>query len=128
MIRTARASEWWLAAVLIASLPVAGQVKVDDVALNLSGNLGFGYSGSFGDLSSAHGISGVGNADLTGSFYSPQFLSFHLSPYLNESRESSNFDSVSSTSGFRASANIFSGSHFPGWVNYSRTYDSSSTL
>ena len=129
MIRTARALGWWLAAVLIASLPVAGQVKVgDDVALNLSGNLGFGYSGSYGDLSSAHGISGVGNADLTGSYYSPQFLSFHLSPYLNESRESSNFDSVSSTSGFRASANIFSGSHFPGWVNYSRTYDSSSTL
>lgn len=129
MIRRSQASGWWLAAFLIVGLPVAGQVKVgDDVALNLSGNLGFGYSGSYGDLSSAHGISGVGNADLTGSYYSPQFLSFHLSPYLNESRESSNFDSVSSTSGFRASANIFSGSHFPGWVNYSRTYDSSSTL
>src|SRR5215472_2253383 len=127
MVRGSRLSVRWLAAILVAGLPAWGQVKVgDDVSLNLSGNLGFGYSGSYGDVPSSHGLSGVGNADLSGSYYSPQFLSFHLSPYLNQSRESSNFDSISTTSGFRAGANIFSGGHFPGWVNYSRTYDGSS--
>jgi hypothetical protein len=116
-----------LAAILMVCWPVRAQVRVgDDTSLNLSGNLGLGYSGSYGDLLSSHGISAVGNADLSGSYYSPQFLSFHLSPYLNQSRESSNFDSVSTTSGFRGNATIFSGGHFPGWVNYSRTYDGSS--
>jgi hypothetical protein len=127
MSKGLRASVLWLAAILVARLPAWGQVKVgDDVSLNLSGNLGFGYAGSYGDLPSSHGLSGVGNADLSGSYYSPQFLSFHFSPYLNQSRESSNFDSISTTSGFRASANIFAGSHFPGWVNYSRNYNGSS--
>lgn len=127
MVRGSRASALWLAAILVAGLPAWSQVKVgDDVSLNLSGNLGFGYSGNYGDLPSSHGISAGGSGDFSGSYYSPQFLSFHLSPYLNQSRESSNFDSISTTSGFRASANIFSGSHFPGWVSYSRTYDGSS--
>src|SRR5215472_3462548 len=127
MIRRSRASAWWLAAILMVCRPVRAQVRVGDyTSLNLSGNLGMGYSGTYGDLLSSHGISAVGNADLSGSYYSPQFLSFHLSPYLNQSRESSNFDSVSTTSGFRANATIFSGGHFPGWVNYSRTYDGSS--
>jgi hypothetical protein len=127
MVRGSRASALWLAAVLVAGLAGRAQVKVgDDVSLNLSGNLGFGYSGNYGDLPSSHGISAGGSGDFSGSYYSPQFLSFHLSPYLNQSRESSNFDSISTTSGFRGSTNIFSGSHFPGWVNYSRTYDGSS--
>jgi hypothetical protein len=116
-----------LVAILMAGLPCAAQVKVgDETSLNLSGNLGFGYSATYGDVLSSHGISAVGNADLSGSYYSPQFLSFHLSPYMNQSRETSNFDSVSTTSGFRANVNIFSGGHFPGWVNYNRTYDGTS--
>jgi hypothetical protein len=127
MMSRSRVSAVLLAGILLASLPGRGQVKVaDDVSLNLSGNLGFGYSGAYGDMLSSHGISAVGNGDLSGAYYSPQFLSFHLSPYLNQSRQSSNFDSVSTTTGFRGSANIFSGGHFPGWINYSRSYDGSS--
>jgi hypothetical protein len=127
MMRRSRASAVLLAAILTAGLQGQGQLRVgDDVSLNLGGNLGFGYSGAYGNMLSSHGISAVGNGDLSGSFYSPQFLSFHFSPYLNQSRQSSNFDSVSTTSGFRGGANIFSGSHFPGWINYSQTYDGSS--
>ncbi len=127
MTGRSRASALLLAAILAAGLPGRGQAKVgDDVSLHLGGNLGFGYSGAYGDMLSSHGLSAAGNGDLSGSYYSPQFLSFHFSPYLNHSRQSSNFDSISTTSGFRGTANIFSGSHFPGWVNYSRTYDGSS--
>jgi hypothetical protein len=127
MVKRSRASAWCLVAILMGGLTGAAQVRVgDDTSLSLSGNAGFGYSASYGDLFSSHGFSAVGNADLSGSYYSPQFLSFHLIPYLNQSRQSSNFDSVSTTSGFRANASIFSGGHFPGWVNYSRTYDGSS--
>jgi len=127
MVKRSRASAWWLAAILLAGLQAVAQVRVgDETSLSLSGNLGAGYSATYGDVLSTHGISAVGNADLSGSYYSPQFLSFHLSPYLNQSRETSNFDSVSTTSGFRANASIFSGGHFPGWINYSRTYDGSS--
>ena len=117
-----------MTAILLAGLPLVAQVQVgDNVSLNLSGNVGFGYSGSYGDTLSSHGMAGNGDADLSGSYYSPQFLSFHVSPYLNQSRETSNFDSTSSTTGFRANANIFSGSHFPGYITYNRTYNSSST-
>lgn len=113
--------------ILAAAIPVSSQIKAgDDVLLNLNGNVGVGYSGTYGDLSSSHGISAGGNADLSGSYYSPQFLSFHVSPYVNQSRENSNFDSITTTSGIHANASIFSGSHFPGWVNYSRTFDSAS--
>jgi hypothetical protein len=127
MKRRSGASALWLAAILAAGPSARGQVKVgDDVSLNLSGNVAVGYSATYGDILSSHGFSGGGNGDLSGSYYSPQFLSFHFSPYLNQSRESSNFDSVTTASGFRGSANIFSGSHFPGWINYSRTYDGSS--
>jgi hypothetical protein len=127
MTRRSRASELWLAVMLVASLSGRAQVKVgDDVSLNLSGNVALGYSATYGDLLSSHGFSGGGYGDLSGSYYSPQFLSFHFSPYINQSRESSNFDSITTASGFRSSANIFSGGHFPGWINYSRTYDGSS--
>src|SRR5260370_32476051 len=116
MTGRSRASALLLAVILAAGLPGRGQAKVgDDVSLHLGGNLGFGYSGAYGDMLSSHGLSAAGNGDLSGSYYSPQFLSFHFSPYLNHSRQSSNFDSISTTSGFRGTANIFSGSHFPGW-------------
>ena len=54
MIRRSRASAWWLAAILMVCWPVRAQVRVgDDTSLNLSGNLGLGYSGTYGDLLSS---------------------------------------------------------------------------
>ena len=116
-------------AILLAGSALVAQVQVgDNTSLNLSGNVGFGYSGSYGDTVSSHGIGLQGNADLSGYYYSPKFVTFHVDPFLNQSRSSSNFDSTTTTDGFRANASIFSGSHFPGWVNYSRTYNNSSNF
>jgi hypothetical protein len=65
-----------------------------------------------------------GTANLSGSFYNPNFLSYSANLYLNQSRANSNFQSISDASGVDLSANIFGGSHFPGSVSYSKAYNS----
>jgi hypothetical protein len=65
-----------------------------------------------------------GTANLSGSFYNPNFLSYNASLYLNQSRANSNFQSISNASGVDISTNIFGGSHFPGSVSYSKAYNS----
>ena len=110
---------------LASAFAAKAQVHVgDDVLVNLNGSLGAGYSASYGDgFPSGHGFTFSGNADLSGSFYDPKFLSFHINPYANQSRENSNFQSITTTSGLNAGASIFSGSHFPGWVNFSQAFN-----
>jgi hypothetical protein len=118
------------AGVLVTTLTATAQLQVgDNVNLNLAGTVAFGYSGTVGDgIQSGHGIGGGGNADLSGSYYNPNFLSFHVSPFYNQSRQNSSFQSISDSSGVNANAAIFGGSHFPGWINYTRSYNSTSTF
>jgi hypothetical protein len=73
---------------------------------------------------STHGWSFGGAGTFTGSFHNPNFLSYNFSPYLNQSRANSNFQSISNASGLNLSTNIFAGSKFPGSINYSRAYNS----
>jgi len=97
----------------------------ENLNMNLNGSLSFGYTADYGNLNTSdHGITAGGTADLSGSYYSPNFLSFHIQPFYNQSRVNSNFQSISDSSGVTASAGIFSGSHFPGSVSYSKTYNS----
>jgi hypothetical protein len=105
-----------------------GQVKAgDDVQLSLNGTLSTSYSGSFtNEGPSSHGIVFGGTGDLNGSYYSPQFLSFTVSPFYNQSRNSTSFNSMDDSSGVTARANIFGGSSSPGYVTYSRIYNSES--
>jgi len=65
-----------------------------------------------------------GSANFSGSFYNPNFLSFNVGLYLNQSRANSDYQSISNASGVNASANIFGGSRFPGSINYSKSFDS----
>lgn len=114
-----------IAFVLLAVLPVAAQVGVgDNVNLNLAGNVALGYTGGFGDMGSSHGVSVGGNATLHGYYYNPQFLSFDLQPFYNRSQANSTSQSITDSSGFVGSANLFSGSHFPGSVSFDKTYNS----
>ena len=76
-------------------------------------------------LGSDHSIAGAGAADLTGSYYNPNFLSFDVQPYYNQSRLNSSFQSMTAASGVNASARIFGGSHFPGSISYSAAFNSS---
>jgi hypothetical protein len=118
-----------IAALLSIGLRCAAQIHVgEETQLNLNGSLSGGYSGSYGDaLPSGHGFIFGGNADLSGSYHDPNFLSFHINPYLNQSHQNSSFQSITDTSGIGASANIFGGSHFPGWINFNRNYNSTGT-
>jgi len=98
------------------------------VQLGLNGSLSTAYSGSFGnEQASTHGIGFGGIANLDGSYYNPNFLSFTVSPFYNQSRSSSSFSAINDSSGVTAQANIFNGSQFPGYISYSRIYNSESS-
>jgi len=101
-------------------------VKVgDQLALNLGGSATAGYSGSLTNQGpSSNGLIFGGNANLSGYYHSAQFLSFDVSPFYNESRNDSNYQSLTNSSGVNASTTIFGGSKYPGYVNYSDAYNS----
>jgi hypothetical protein len=117
---------WFVpAGVLLIALPVAAQVKLGELSTNLSGTISGGYTGQYGNMtSSTHGFTLGGDATLSGSYHDPNFLSFNLGLYLNQSRANSNFQSISDASGVNLSTNIFAGSHYPGAVDYSFAYNS----
>jgi hypothetical protein len=100
----------------------AGQVQVgENLKMNLNGILGVGYGGDFGNapgLSSSHHVFLQGQGTLSGSYYDPRFLSFTVEPFYNRNQDNATFASVFNESGLTASANFFSGSHFPGSVYY----------
>jgi hypothetical protein len=112
----------WL---VLLAWPVAAQVRLGELSTGLSGTIAPGYSATYGNMtSSSHNWTVGGAATLSGSYYTPNFLSFNASFYLNQSRANSNFQSISNSSGFDISTDIFGGSHFPGSISYSKTYNS----
>jgi len=117
---------WGLAGLLLFLLPSAAQVQVgDNVNLHLNGMLSSGYTGSYGDLiESSHSLGLGGYGALSGFYYDPNFMTFDLSPYYNQSRDNSNSQSLSAASGFNFASGVFSGSHFPGSISYSQSYNS----
>jgi hypothetical protein len=114
-------------ALLAAALPAAAQYEIGGIDLiKLTGILGAGYNGAYGNQEiSNHSLAMNGSASLNGFYYNPNFLSFNLTPYLNESRANSNYRSVENSSGFAFSSGIFTGSHFAGSINYTRDYNKS---
>ena len=122
----ARVAGMVVAGLLCRSVPMWAQAQLgDQLALNAGGSVSAGYSGSFtNEGPSSHGIIFGGNGDISGSYHSPQFLSFDISPFYNQSRNDSSIQSISDSSGVTANATIFGGSKFPGYVNYSKVYNS----
>ena len=117
----------WLvqAGLLLLASPVAAQVHLGDFSTTSSGTISTGYAGDYGNLTASdHGWTVGGNAEFSGSFYNPNFLSYNAAVYLNQSRANSDFQSISNTSGVNLSTNIFGGSHFPGSINYSKAFNS----
>lgn len=116
---------------LLGSVPRANaQVTVgDNLKMNMGGVLTGGYSGSYGDqLSSSHGLNFGGSAQLTGSYYNPNFLNFSVIPYYNQSRNDSGFQSLTDATGVSATANLFTGSRYPAYVDYSYAHNSTGIL
>ncbi len=113
---------------LLCGTGLQAQIQVgSDTQLNLDGTVGGGYSGTMtNNGGNGHGFVFSGAGNLSGSYYSPQFLSFDVSPFYNQSRNNSSFQSITDSSGVNANANFFGGSEFPGSVNYSKVYNSES--
>ena len=110
---------------LILATPLLGQITIgNDLAMRLNGTVSAGYTGNYGnEIASSHGLGFGGAAGLSGSYYSPNFLSFNVNPYFNQSRSNSDFGSVTDASGVSLSSSIFGGSHFPGSVNYAAAFN-----
>ena len=116
-----------LAAVVLVLVPGAfAQIKTGEASLNLNANLSAGYNDDYSNFAgSDHSILFGGNADLFGSYHNPNFLSFDIQPFYNQSRDNSSFQSITASSGVNASARIFGGSNYPGSISYSTTLNSS---
>jgi hypothetical protein len=105
--------------------PAVAQVTVgDNVNFSAGGDLGFGYSGtSETGNASTHSLGLGGHGWLHGFYYKPQFLTFDFQPYYNRSQSDSIYQSITHGSGFTGTTSLFSGSRFPGYVSYGRTFD-----
>jgi hypothetical protein len=101
----------------------------ENTKLSAGGLFTFGYSGDYGDvIPSDHGLTFGVDGKLSGYYYNPNFISFTASPYYNQSRADSSYQSLTGASGVSATANLFSGSHFPGSVSYRYDRNSSGTF
>lgn len=108
----------------------AAQIKIgDNVQLTGNGNLSGGYSDNWGNQGgSSHGFNFGGVGSIGGYYYSPNFLSFNVTPYYNQNWANSNFQSTTNASGISLSSSIFAGSKFPGSVSYSADFNKEGTF
>jgi hypothetical protein len=114
---------------LATTLTTQGWAQIEigsNTNLTMSGDLGFGYNGEYGNqVQSNHGLGANGDAVVQGSYYNPKFLNFFIDPVYNRSQANSGQGSLTDASSINAGANIFSGSHFPGSVSFSEGFNSS---
>jgi hypothetical protein len=112
--------------------PAYAQLQVgDDLKVKVGGLFTAGYQGVYGDSSqieSSHGLDFGLNGNINGSYYNPNFVSFNIVPYFNQSQANSSFQSITGASGVSATANLFNGSHFPGSITYRNDYNSTGTF
>jgi len=121
-----RKTGWLLAGLLLVAVTAAAQIKVgENVNLNANGTFSAGYTGDYGNLiPSDHSLSFGGTGTLSGFYYNPNFLSYSFSPYINQARDNSTFQSISDASGVNFTSTIFGGSHFPGTISYAKALNS----
>ena len=119
----------WLTLLLFASMASA-QVQIgENTQMNAGGLFTFGYAGDYGNqITGNHGLQFGASGALNGYYYNPNFLNFTITPYYNQSKADSDYQSLSDASGVAATANFFAGSHFPGSVSYHYDYNSTGTL
>ena len=112
-----------------AQVPPTALSVGENTKLNAGALATFGYAGDYGDaIPSSHGLDFGLDGKLNGYYYNPNFLSFSVTPYYNQSRNDSSYQSLTSASGIDGTANFFTGSNFPGSVSYRYDRNSSGTL
>ncbi len=113
-----------LAQVTSAQLQIGDNTKV-----NAGGLFSVGYAGDYGNqIPSSHGLQFGASGTMDGYYYNPNFLNFSVTPYYNQSKDDSSYQSLTNASGVAATANFFTGSRFPGSVSYRYDYNSTGTL
>ena len=114
------------ASVVALAIPAVAQLEVgENTSLRLNGNVDVGYSADYSNQApSDHTLSPGGNADLSGFYYNPNFLSFDAQGLYNQSRLNSTEQSLFQTTAFSGAVNLFGGSHFPGTIAYSKSFNS----
>ena len=118
-----------LAILAFADAAVA-QIQVgDNTKMSAGGLFTAGYSGDYGNqIQSSHGLQLGASGQLNGYYYNPNFINFSITPYYNQSKADSSYQSLTDASGVAATANFFTGSHFPGSVTYRYDYNSTGTF
>lgn len=112
------------AVVLLLALPSAAQLQMgDNLRMNMSGDVGFTYSGDLNQGTSDHALGLSGNGTVTGSYYNPNFLNFNASPFYNRAQTDSTYGSLTNATGVSSNVNLFNGSRFPGTISYNRTFN-----
>lgn len=112
--------------VLAFAARASAQVSHGETNLNLNGTVSAGYSDDYSNLAASdHSIVFGGSADLSGSYFNPNFLSFDIQPFYNQSRVNSTSQSLTDSSGVNLNAKIFGGSHYPGSISYSTSFNGS---
>lgn len=114
------------ASLVALAIPGVAQLEVgENTSLRLNGNVDVGYSADYSNQApSDHTLSPGGNADLSGFYYNPNFLSFDAEGLYNQSRLNSTEQSLFQTTAFSGAVNLFGGSHFPGMIAYSKSFNS----
>jgi hypothetical protein len=101
----------------------------ENTKLNAGGLFTVGYQGAYGDaIPSNHGMDFGFDGKVNGYYYNPNFISFTATPYYDQSRANSDYQSITGASGVAGTANFFTGSHFPGGFSYHYDKNSSGTL
>lgn len=120
----------WFAALAVARLAFGQGVQVgDNTHMNAGAQLTVGYTDTYGDqIQSNHGLTFGAAGTVSGYYYNPNFVNFNVTPYYNQSKADSDYQSLTNSSGVAASANFFTGSHFPGSISYHYDYNSTGTL
>ncbi len=107
----------------------AGAQIGDNTHVNAGALLTAGYTGDYGNqIQSNHGLTFGATGTFSGYYYNPNFINFNVTPYFNQSKADSDYQSLTNASGVAATANFFTGSHFPGSVSYRYDYNSTGTL
>src|SRR5690348_180539 len=84
-------------AMALIGITATAQLEIgDSLKMTMNGDLGYGFNGGFGntELSSAHSQSFVGDANLDGYYFHPNFLSFNFRPYFNRSQNNTTSQSI----------------------------------
>src|ERR1035437_4010987 len=101
----------------------------ENTKLTAGGLFTFGYTGDYGDVvSSQHVLTFGVDGRIAGYYYNPNFISFSATPYYNQSRNDSSYQSLTGATGVDGTANFFTGSHTPGSISYRYDRNTSGTL